>query len=362
MLVTPPRRRPRALSRSSPQVDNIDPSGTNNLPTIPDITPRHYLGDPATQRQLKLFFGTDEKFDEVLEYGFPVENGLEVQVEAPKPTRPQPNLRTRTAIADYQKALKSDSLSFLDEDEDDEDDDVDHDHQLETEIEHPNTAEPEHELYHERPSADSHLSSRSSVSSIDLDSPATPRLSTQEESFVATLSDHTDDLTSMPSISSLSESKLFSPSFLFGCDRNATLRITLTRPDISKSTKTPVTQPDEKKNLTRPGMSTKAEKIVSHYGYDAQQTATFDMEAAFEDEEQDARDVEQRLAVDLMRPNMDLLALEPLQFLPDHTAITTLTSKSRRKGIDATIQGMLTRMRTPVAAPKMPAMSALSCM
>jgi hypothetical protein len=312
--------------------------------SVEEATPRQYLRDPATQQKLKLYFGTDEKFAEILEHGFPVSSGRDVQEDAPKPTRQQPNLRKRTAISDYQKALRGEDLSFLDDPEDDEkeedtnedDDDDDDRSNYATRRMH---AGGHYQLNDDGLYSPVYASSISSSSTDEVDTaPSTPRMSAQPQPFVATMS----TLPSMPSTSSMGmETKLFSPAFLFGCDRESTLRVTLTRPEYRVVDEKVQPQPQQQ----RPAywnsrlLSTSNSSIAYPICYESE----VEDEGAFKDDQpMDETDYE----IDLMRPSMDLLALEPLQILPDHAAIATLTKAAKKENKDSPVRGIINRVRS----------------
>ena len=334
----------RAFSRPSLRHQQVSTCETiEDASSVEEATPRQYLRDPATQQKLKLYFGTDEKFAEILEHGFPVSSSRDVQQDAPKPTRPQPNHRKRTAISDYQKALRRDSLSFLDDPEDEgEEDDADDDDEIDERSDYSTrriNAGGHYQLNDDGCYSPVYASSISSSSTNDLDtSPSTPRMSAQPQPFVATMT----TLPSMPSTSSMGmESKLFSPAFLFGCDRESTLRVTLTRPEYR-----PVDEKVESQTpLQRPGywdsrlLSTETSSVTYPICYDSE----MEDEQAFKDD-QDFDDTNYQ--IDLMRPSMDLLALEPLQILPDHAAIATLTKATRKENRDNAVRGIINRVRS----------------
>ena len=335
----------RAFSRPSLRHKQVSTCETiEDASSVEEATPRQYLRDPATQQKLKLYFGTDEKFAEILEHGFPVSSSRDVQEAAPKPTRPQPDHRKRTAISDYQKALRCDSLSFLDDPEDEEekedgeedtndDDDDDKSNYATRRM----NAGGHYQLNDDGCYSPVYASSISSSSTNDPDtSPSTPRMSAQPQPFVATMS----TLPSMPSTSSMGmESKLFSPAFLFGCDRESTLRVTLTRPEYHGVDEKAQPQPQQQ----RPGywnsrlLSTETSSITYPICYESE----VEDEQAFKDD-QDLDDTEYQ--IDLMRPSMDLLALEPLQILPDHAAIATLTKAARKENRDNAVRGIINRV------------------
>jgi len=334
----------RAFSRPSLRHKQVSTCETiEDASSVDEATPRQYLRDPATQQKLKLYFGTDEKFAEILEHGFPVSSNRDVQEDAPKPTRPQPNLRKRTAISDYQKALKCDSLSFLDDPEDEEEDeaedDADDDDDKSNYATRRMNAGGHYQLNDDGCYSPVYASSISSTSTNDIDtSPATPRMSAQPQPFVATMT----TLPSMPSTSSMGmESKLFSSAFLFGCDRESTLRVTLTRPEYRAVDEKVQSQPLQQRPGFYPSrlLSTSTSSTTYPIIY---QPEIEDEEEFKDDQAMDDTDYQ----IDLMRPSMDLLALEPLQILPDHAAIAELTKAARKENKDNAVRGIINRVRS----------------
>jgi len=239
--------------------------------------------------KLKLYSGSKEKFDEVLVYGFPAtEEQSEMRPITPKPTRPPPNMRAKmVAISDYQKALKFDSLAFLDDtDDDDEYDYDDDDSDDEGEIDDNDQNDDEQVEYcYDIPTC----KSRGSKSEISLNYDTTP----MDGSPLSTP---------------------FSSGRFFGLDRDSTLRITLTRPEVRiVNVQDPVNADDTTNNLD-------------------------------DDDKSRARP----------RP-ADLLALEPLEILPDHTAFATLSKQTTKSSLasnkDNVMKNMLTKMKPKAHSP-----------
>jgi len=233
--------------------------------------PPRYLHDPKTQTTLQLYFGSEEKFNEVLVYGFPStdEQPETVTETPPKPSRPPPNSRAKMiAISDYQKALKSDTLAFLDDSEDDDeydyydDDDDDDDNDDEDVVDVNNDLNDEHEQVeycYDIPACKTRRSKADLLSDYD---------NYVNNSVPTPLNDL-----------STSQSRPFSAGRFFGLDRDSTLRITLTRPEV---------------------------RVVD------------DVKQLVEDDND----------IDRSAHSTDLLALEPLEILPDHTAFAMLSKQT----------------------------------
>lgn len=268
--------RPRKASTS----EMFSPMSPNPRKTAP-----RYLHDPETQTKLKLYFGSEEKFDEVLVYGFPStdEQAGIVAGTPPKPTRPPPNSRAKMiAISDYQKALKHDSLAFLDESEDDNDDydyyeDDDDDDEAENDVNNDPNDEHEHVEY-------------------CYDIPACKTRRSKADLFP----DYDNCVNNSVHDFPTSQSRPFSAGRFFGLDRDSTLRITLTRPEV---------------------------RAVDNV----------------------QNSVEDRNDTDGPAHATDLLALEPLEILPDHTALAMLSKQTTPSSLSSNkehaIKNMFTRMK-----------------
>jgi len=237
--------------------------------------------------KLKLYFGSEEKFDEVLMYGFPsTDEQPETVTDIPKPTRTPPNLRAKmTAISDYQKALKNDSLAFLDDTDDDDGYDY-YDNEDENENDD-NTNHDEREQVeycYDLPACKSRKSNVGLFPDYDnyvnnsMPPPLTP-------------------LDDFPT----SQNRPFSAGHFFGLDRDSTLRITLTRPEVHVV------------NVQNPV---------------------------------DADDIDES---PVWSHSTDLLALKPLEILPDHTAFAVLSKQTTKSSLysnkDNVVKNMLTRMK-----------------
>lgn len=343
---------PRTLRRPSKQSGVLTSKSGTGSPSTNKPIPVQYLKDPETRMKLKEYLGSsDELFDEVIERGFPSPTQLENEGEPPKPTQVRQSRRKLTAIADYQRALKEDSLAFLDvsdDDDDEADDDLDNnDEDLFAAQSAPAmTTIPE-------AVGNTHYHSGTALSD-GPDTPITPRNTT----FPTTQSSDASPR------SALSRDRLFTPSFVFGGDRDPTLRITLTRPELRASddeiygwqqqvsreqsaheVKTSYNNASQSTFKTIiSSFSEDTMKEVAFYGGEAKdsQYVVDNDDAHYEDE-------------DPYRPSMDALALDPLPILPDHAAIGLLTKASRkdRKGsVKSRLAGMASS-RT---------YSALSCM
>jgi len=252
--------------------------------------PPRYLHDPKTQTTLQLYFGSEEKFNEVLVYGFPStdEQPETVAETPPKPTRPPPNSRAKMiAISDYQKALKSDSLAFLDDSEDDDEYDYYDNDDDEDENEVNNDLDDEHEQVE-----------------YCYDIPAYKTRRSKSDLF-PDYDNYMNNSTNLNEVSA-SQSRPFSAARFFGLDRDSTLRITLTRPEV--------------RAVDNVLQSTDEDNAVDEAAYPA-----------------------------------DLLALEPLEILPDHTAFAMLSEQTTRSSLssskDNAMKNMLKRRQARRRSP-----------
>lgn len=113
-------------SSSMASISQLSPSATSrgsivqqHTPLSPIVnivnSPSQYYQDPDARMKLKVYLASPQKFDEVLEHGFPSARQADQQRDLPKPTHRV--VRDRTAINDYQTFLKYDTLAFLDDEE-----------------------------------------------------------------------------------------------------------------------------------------------------------------------------------------------------------------------------------------------------
>jgi hypothetical protein len=333
--------------------------------------PLQYLRDPETQMKLKLYFGSEEKFDEVLEYGFPLApDAEEEQAEAPKPTVPQiSDTRKRRALADYQKALRGDDLSFLDDSEEEDEADEEQEIERSASIADDSTND-DYILSSTLPSQDVSNSLSSSTSSIDFDSPLTPQLLASP--MYPTITNSSSALptsTSPPNhnVAGTSPSKLFSPAMLFGSDRETTLRVTLTRPEFREPEDLIYgweQRRQQDSRMKKPSLTPIRTRTDTNASASASTTTTLESENTIiayttattvmkdDDIYVDASSSTDSFT-DLYEYNdpyaHDLLALAPLpKDLPDHAAIAFLTQAGKKDEWDSrrVMRDMLMRMKT----------------
>ncbi|XTI95840.1 hypothetical protein V2W45_1053080 [Cenococcum geophilum] len=97
--------RPRAASHSAPRY-----SGEPSMPII-DPEAKHYQ-DPEARMKLRLYLASPQKFDEAIEFGFPATSGP-TNVTSMDTTRPATD--SRKISHDVQTFLKDDKVSLLEE-------------------------------------------------------------------------------------------------------------------------------------------------------------------------------------------------------------------------------------------------------
>jgi hypothetical protein len=101
--------RPRAHSNSGPQFVS--------KPAMPIYDPEatHYR-DPEARKKLRLYLASAQKFDEALEYGFPSDG---ISATAPQLHLPREVTHARKISHDVQTFLKEDKVSFFEDHDDD---------------------------------------------------------------------------------------------------------------------------------------------------------------------------------------------------------------------------------------------------
>ncbi len=92
------------------------PKGTSAT-ALYHTLPSQYYQDPEARMKLKIYLASPQKFQEVLEYGFPSFTGPEAEI--PKVGRL--SLAADRASNDAQTFLRNNTLSFLDNDDEDDD-------------------------------------------------------------------------------------------------------------------------------------------------------------------------------------------------------------------------------------------------
>lgn len=107
--------RPRATS-----IVSARPVEKPDVPGMPDPDAKYYH-DPEARMKLKLYLGSPEKFDEVVEYGFPSDSAMAPERPAHRPRTHASKLSNGTQVY-----LKNPTVFFLD-DSDGSDDDTDDD-------------------------------------------------------------------------------------------------------------------------------------------------------------------------------------------------------------------------------------------
>ncbi|KAK5015648.1 hypothetical protein LTR39_002499 [Cryomyces antarcticus] len=173
---------------------------TDPLPSMPTLDlsaeAKHYT-DPEARMKLRLYLASPQKFDEALEFGFPSSDTIGTAISTDS-ERPIPGKRTPSN--NTHRFSSEDRSSFLDEYKDDDDDDNElNDYSSDSDSDGPSTPEADTVLFHAQ-------RTQSNFSSIDSGVGLLP------------LSKHlrTHDPYAQP---------------LFG-NREMTLRMTLTRPDL----------------------------------------------------------------------------------------------------------------------------------
>lgn len=176
------RRRPRA-----------DPSGGEISSPMFDPAAIHYM-DPEARLKLRIYLASPQKFDEAVEFGFPSTNVVDAGTGS---NVARPKLTARAISHDVQHFLRDDAVSFLADDKDDDDD------------------------------------SEGDESDFELDSPLTP--ADPDETFrcrapFTTSNQSSLDSNGLPALSIRQKQDAFTQA-LAG-NREMTLRMTLTRPDL----------------------------------------------------------------------------------------------------------------------------------
>ncbi len=93
------------------------PKGTSATSVYHTQSPSQYYQDPEARMKLKIYLASPQKFQEVLEYGFPSFTSS----EAERPNVERLSFAADRASNDAQTFLRNNTLSFLDNDDEDED-------------------------------------------------------------------------------------------------------------------------------------------------------------------------------------------------------------------------------------------------
>jgi hypothetical protein len=79
----------------------------------------HYR-DPEARKKLRMFLASPQKFDEAVEFGFPSTTGEEATTMAPRYQLPPITTDAQNFSRDMQTFLRDDKISFLEDNEDDD--------------------------------------------------------------------------------------------------------------------------------------------------------------------------------------------------------------------------------------------------
>ena len=195
-------RRTRGSSVALPRTQNENPG-----PAI-DPTAMHYQ-DPEARMKLRLYLASPQKFDEAVEFGFP--STFDPIMEPPSSSEPiTSTANSRLASRDLQAFLRGDSVSFL-----------------QSEITESDAEPVDVEDSYEDAEADD-------LSDVEDDDPVTPR-DVAADAFRAhhgpnPSHGHSLDSSGVPIVIPRTRPDQFAQSS--ACNREMTLRMTLTRPDL----------------------------------------------------------------------------------------------------------------------------------
>ncbi|KAI4088778.1 MAG: hypothetical protein LQ348_004107 [Seirophora lacunosa] len=197
----PPPRTSSPRDRSRPRTGHRDASIPRHAPLQGTDQPTKHYQDPEARLKLRVYLASPSKFDEALEFGFP---SLESREHLPQPRRPSISRQNQTEPAP-QTFYDSENPSFLDGPDSDSDD-----AESLPEMDAPHT--PSDAVF----SHNTHRLPMSKPSCSELDRPLPKAVGRFIYKQVEQAHHH-------------------QPYIVSGCNREMTLRMTLTRPDLRAS-------------------------------------------------------------------------------------------------------------------------------